>query len=88
MMCFPSLKITVEPSQNSGRNKHVTEYKACTYHGAANTEYANECFMHPHYELWSEVVSLGYSPDKVLLGSCPRRNLFMELRVGGKAFRK
>lgn len=26
MMCFPSWKITVEPSQNGGSNKHVTEY--------------------------------------------------------------
>lgn len=73
MMCFPSLKITMEPSRNGGRNKHVTEYNACTYHGAADTDYANECFMHPHYELWREVVSLGYSPDKVLLGSCPQQ---------------
>lgn len=73
MMCFPSLKITAEPSQNGGRNKHITEYKASTYHGAADSECANECFTQPHYELWREVVSLGYSPDKVLLGSCPRR---------------
>lgn len=72
MMCFPSLKITAESSQNGSRNKNVTEYRVCTYHGAADTDYANECFMRPHYEVWREVVSLGYFPDKVLLRSCPR----------------
>lgn len=71
MMYFPFFKITVEVLHNGGGNKNVIEYKASTYHGAADTEYANECFMQPHYELWREVISLGYFPDKVLLGSCP-----------------
>lgn len=39
---------------------------------AHTMEYANECFMQPHYEVWREVASLGYFPDKVLLRSCPR----------------
>lgn len=64
-MCILSLKITAEPSQNGGTNENVTECRARAYHGAVDTEYANECFMQPH-EVWREVTSLGYFPDKVL----------------------
>lgn len=57
----------MEPLQNGCRNKNVTEHKPPTYRGAADTDYANECSMQPHYERWREVVFLGYFPDEVLL---------------------
>lgn len=57
----------MEPSQNGCRNKNVTVHKAPTYRRAADTDYANECSMQPHYEPWREVVFLGYFPDEVLL---------------------
>ncbi len=57
----------MEPLQNGCRNKNVTEHKAQTYRRAADTDYANECSMLPHYEPWREVVFLGYFPDEVLL---------------------
>lgn len=64
---FCSLAVIIEPLQNGCRNKNVIEHKAPTYRRAADTDYANECSMQSHYELWREVVSLGYFPDEVLL---------------------
>lgn len=57
----------MEPLQNGSRNKNVTDHKAPTYRGAADTDYANECSMQPHYEPWRDFVFLGYFPDEVLL---------------------
>lgn len=57
----------MEPLQNGCGNKNVIEHKAPTYRRAADTDYANECSMQPHYEPWREVVFLGYFPDEVWL---------------------
>lgn len=67
MMCFLPWTLLWSPVQNGCRNKNVTEHKAPTYRRAADTDYANECSTQPHYELWREVVFLGYFPDEVLL---------------------
>lgn len=54
----------MEPLQNGCKNKNVTEHKVPTQCMAADTDYANECSMQPHYEPEREVVFLRYFPDE------------------------
>lgn len=57
----------MKPLQNGCRSKTVIENKAPAYRRAADTDYANECSMQPHYEPYREVVFLSYFPHEVLL---------------------
>lgn len=57
----------MEPLQNGCRNKNVIGHKAPTHRRAADTRYANEGCVQPHYEPWREVVLLDCFPDEVLL---------------------
>lgn len=56
----------MEPLHNGCTNKNVMGHKALTYCWAADTDYANEHSMQPHYGLRRRLVFLGGFPNEVL----------------------